>query len=314
MPNALVQLFLVSWTNIRTIPQRRGSSLAAMAGIAGVVAVMVAVLSIGEGFKQTLATTGDAQTAIVMRGGTDTEMNSAIGLDNTRIIADAPGVLRDADGPVASAEILVLVDLNKRSTGTKANAPLRGVGQGAYAVRPRVEIVAGRRFEPGRNEIIAGIGAVETYNGLEVGSGLRFGSSEWTVVGHFSAAGTLPESELWCDARVLGPAYMRGNVFQSVYARLESAAAFTPFKDALTSDPRLDVKVERETDYYAEQSRTLTTLVRVLGGFACSVCSWRCSWVPGRCSGPSIRCTPPWRRARVRSPHCAPSGFAARRW
>ena len=265
MPNALLQLFLVSWTSIRTIPRRRAASLTAMAGIAGVVAVMVAVLSIGEGFKQTLATTGDTQTAIVMRGGTDTEMNSAITLDHTRIIADAPGVLRDADGPVASAEIFVLIDLPKKSTGTAANVPLRGVEQPAFKVRPRVAIVAGRSFEPGRNELIAGIGAVETYDGLELGSTLRTGNSEWTLVGHFSAAGTLPESELWCDARVLGPAYMRGNVYQSVYARLESAEAFTAFKDALTADPRLNVMVERETDYYAEQSLTLTTLVRVLG-------------------------------------------------
>jgi putative ABC transport system permease protein len=265
MPNALLQLFLVSWTSIRTIPRRRAASLAAMAGIAGVVAVMVAVLSIGEGFKQTLATTGDTQTAIVMRGGTDTEMNSAITLDHTRIIADAPGVLRDEEGPIASAEIFVLIDLPKTSTGTAANVPLRGVEPAVFKVRPRVSIVAGRSFEPGRNELIAGIGAVETYDGLELGSTLRTGNSEWTVVGHFSAAGTVPESELWCDARVLGPAYMRGSVYQSVYARLESAGAFTTFKDALTTDPRLNVMVERETDYYAEQSLTLTTLVRVLG-------------------------------------------------
>jgi len=265
LPNALLQILLVTGTNLRTIPQRRGASLAAMVGVAGVVAVMVAVLSIGEGFERTLATTGDAETVIVMRGGTDTEMNSALSLEATRIIADAPGVLRTDGQPVASAEVFVIVGLPKKSTGTDANVPLRGVQIAAFDVRPRIEIVEGRRFEPGRNELIAGIGAAEAFAGLALGNTLRFGENDWTVVGVFSAGGSLPESELWCDAKVLGPAYKRGDVFQSVYARLESVDAFSAFKDALTADPRLDVQVEPERDYYAEQSRTVTTLVRVLG-------------------------------------------------
>jgi putative ABC transport system permease protein len=263
--NALLQVVLVVWVNLRTVPQRLGASLAAMVGVAGVVAVMVAVLSIGEGFRQTLATTGDDATVIVLRGGTDTEMNSVLPLDSTRIIADAPGVLRTGGTPVASSELFVIVDLAKKSTGTAANVPLRGVQETAFEVRPRVRMVDGRRFELGRNEVIAGIGAVEAFSGLDIGSELKFGNSIWTVVGHFSASGTLPESELWADAKVVGPAYMRGDIFQSVYARLESAAAFEPFKDALTSDPRLDVKVEREAEYYAGQSRYITLLVQTLG-------------------------------------------------
>ena len=263
--NALLQVVLVVWVNLRTVPQRLGASLAAMVGVAGVVAVMVAVLSIGEGFRQTLATTGDDATVIVLRGGTDTEMNSVLTLDSTRIIADAPGILRVDGAPVASSELFVIVDLAKKATGTDANVPLRGVQELAFEVRPRVRIVAGRRFEPGRNEVIVGIGAVEAFSGLDIGNELKFGNGIWTVVGHFSAAGTLPESELWADAKVVGPAYMRGEIFQSVYARLESAEAFQPFKDALTADPRLDVKVEREAEYYAGQSRYITVLVQTLG-------------------------------------------------
>jgi len=263
--NALLQVVLVVWVNLRTIPQRLGASLAAVVGVAGVVAVMVAVLSIGEGFRQTLATTGDGATVIVLRGGTDTEMNSVLSLDSTRIIADAPGILRSGGMPVASSELFVIVGLAKKSTGTDANVPLRGVQEMAFDVRPRVRIVEGRRFEPGRNEVIVGLGAVESFSGLDIGSELKFGNSIWTVVGHFSAGGTLPESELWADAKVVGPAYMRGEIFQAVYARLESAAAFQPFKDALTSDPRLDVKVEREAEYYAGQSRYITLLIQTLG-------------------------------------------------
>jgi putative ABC transport system permease protein len=265
MGNALLQILLVTAVNIRTVPQRLGASLSAMVGVAGVVAVLVAVLSIAEGFQRTLATTGDERSVIVMRGGTDTEMNSALSLEATRIIADAPGILRVGDKSAASAELFVIVDLAKKSTGTVANVPLRGVQEMAFAVRPQVHIVAGRAFEPGRNEIIVGIGAVEEFSGLEIGNQLLFGDSRWTVVGHFEAAGSLPESELWVDAKVLGPAYMRGQTFQSVYARLESPEAFATFKDALTADPRLDVKVEREPDYYAGQSRFITLLVRFVG-------------------------------------------------
>ena len=263
--NALLQIVLVAWVNLRTVPQRLGASLAAMVGVAGVVAVMVAVLSIGEGFRQTLANTGDDATVIVLRGGTDTEMNSILALDSTRIIADAPGVLRSDGVPVASAEMFVIVDLKKQSTGTDANVPLRGVQETAFDVRPGVRIVEGRRFESGRNEVIVGIGAAEAFSGVEIGNELKFGNSMWTVVGHFSAEGTLPESELWADVKVVGPAYMRGETFQSVYARLESAAAFQSFKDTLTSDPRLDVKVEHEAEYYAGQSRYITLLVQTLG-------------------------------------------------
>jgi putative ABC transport system permease protein len=267
MANPLMQIFIVTWTNLRTLHQRLGASLAAMAGVAGVVAVMVTVLSIAEGFRQTLANTGDDATVIVMRGGTDTEMNSALEIESAKIIADAPGILRRDGRPLASAEIYVLVDRPKKGTGGDANVPLRGVQEAAFEIRPKVRIVEGRRFEPGRNEIIAGIGAAGAFEGLEVGSRLRLGNEDWTVVGNFEAGGTLPESELWADVKVLGPTYMRFTTVQSVYARLESAEAYTAFKDALTSDPRLDVLVDRESDYYAGQSEMLTTMIRVLGMF-----------------------------------------------
>jgi putative ABC transport system permease protein len=265
MPNPLLQIVLVTWTNLRTLPQRLGTSISAMIGVAGVVAVMVTVLSIGEGFEKTLATTGDDASVIVMRGGTDTEMNSALSLESTKIIADAPGVLREDGKPMASAEVFVIVDRPKKRTGGDANVPFRGVQETAFRVRPRLKIVRGRRFEPGRNEIIAGIGAVEAFQGLEVGSTLRMGNENWTVVGTFEADGTLPESELWADSKVVGPAYMRGSWSQSVYVRLESPESFDAFKDTLTADPRLDIQVERESDYYAGQSVAITTLVRVLG-------------------------------------------------
>ncbi len=261
----LAQVFVVTWMNLKTVPSRWGSSSAAVVGVAGVVAVLVAVLSIAEGFRSTMESTGSPDTAVVLRGGSQSEMNSVLTREDTRVIENAPGILR-ADGErAASAELFVVVDLPKRSTGTQANVPLRGVGPAAFRVRDGVEIVEGRRFTPGRNEVIAGTAAAGQFQGLEVGNTLRWGDLEWTVVGLFESGGTVAESEIWCDAGVLQPAYRRGSTFQVVYARLTSPEAFETFESALTDDPRLDVSVQRETEYYAEQSRALTTFISVLG-------------------------------------------------
>ena len=261
----LSQVGVVIWLNLRTIGQRRGSSVATVVGVMGVVGVLVAVLSIGEGFRKTLVSAGSADTALVLRSGSDSEMMSGIGRDDTRIISEAPGVLRAAQGPVASSELYVVVDVPKRSTGTDANVPLRGVQPSAFLVRDEVKIVEGRSFEPGRNEVIVGRAANVEFAGLDLGSKLRWGSTEWTVVGIFEAGGALSESEVWCDVGVLQPAYRRGETFQAVYAKLESPDSFDQFKDALTADPRLDVKVVRETEYYEAQSRALHSIISGLG-------------------------------------------------
>jgi putative ABC transport system permease protein len=192
-------------------------------------------------------------------------MSSTLPQEAARIIANAPGLRQGPDGPLASAELFVIVDLPKRSTGTEANVPLRGVQPAAFAVREDLRIVEGRPFEPGRNEIIAGRAAAEEFEGIEVGRTLRWGKNEWTVVGVFAAARSLTESELWCDVHVLQPAYRREETFQSVYAKLESPGTFDEFKDALTADRRLQVKVMREDEYYAAQSTILYNLITGLG-------------------------------------------------
>jgi putative ABC transport system permease protein len=261
----LSQVGVVTWLNVRTISQRLGASAATVVGVMGVVGVLVAVLSIAEGFKRTLVSAGSPDTAIVLRSGSDSEMTSGLTRDVTRIISEAPGVARSAQGPMASSELYVVVDVPKRSTGTDANVPLRGVQPAAFQVRDEVKIVEGRNFQPGRNEVIAGKAAAAEFAGLQVGDKKRWSGNEWTVVGIFSADGALAESEIWCDAGVLQPAYRRGSTFQAVYAKLESPQAFDRFKDTLTTDPRLDVKVIRETEYYEAQSRALHGIITGLG-------------------------------------------------
>ncbi len=259
------QIVAVTLLNLRSLGQRYGSSAVAVFGFAGVVAVFVAVLSIAEGFRLVMESGGSDGNALVMRGGSDSEMSSGLDLESTRIVKEAPGVARDERGPVASAELFVIVDVTKRTTGTDANVPLRGVEQAGFAVRPHFEIIAGRRFVEGRNEVIVGRAAAGQFAGLDVGNRLRWGENTWEVVGVFADRGSVYESEIWADSRVLQPAYRRGNTFQSVHVKLESPETFATFKDALTSDPRLEVDVLREREYYVAQSRVLRQLIQILG-------------------------------------------------
>ena len=263
--NWLSQIVSVTKFGLLGIPQRRGSAGAAVFGIAGVVAVLVGVLSIAAGFRRAMMVSGAADAAIVLRSGADSEMVSGFNRAGTRIIADAPGVARTSEGPLASAELFVIINLPKRSTGSDVNVPLRGVEPAAFRVHGQVKMIEGRTFEPGKNEVIVGRGAAQEFAGLEVGRPLLVGRHVWPVVGVFSADGAAAESEIWADAPVLQAAYNRGDTFQSVYVRLDSPGAFTAFKDALTTDPRLNVQVMRLSEYYAGQSTAVTTLVTKLG-------------------------------------------------
>lgn len=262
---SLKQLVAITAVNLKTIPQRLGSSSVAVIGIAGVVIVFVAVLSIAEGFQKTMQGTGSPSKALIMRAGADTELSSILMRDTVDIVKQAPGIAPGSTGPMASAELFVIVDIPKKSTGTPANVPIRGVQPEAVATRDALHVVEGRMFEFGRNEVIVGRAAQGQFAGLEVGSQLAAGGNAWQIVGAFEADGSVAESEIWVDASVLQSAYRRGNSYQSVMARLESAEAFDAFKNALTTDPRLDVQVVRESEYFAEQSSMLTNLITTIG-------------------------------------------------
>jgi putative ABC transport system permease protein len=263
--NWFSQIASITKFGLLSLPQRRGAVAAAVIGIAGVVAVLVGVLSIASGFRQAMTVSGSPDGAIIMRSGADSEMVSGLGRNETRIIADTPGIARTAQGPLASAELFVIIDLPKRSTGTDANVPLRGVESAALQVRDNLKIIQGRMFEWGKDEVIVGRGAAQEFAGLEVGSKMKVGRYEWPVVGIFSANGGVAESEIWSDAKVLQDAYHRGDSFQSVSVRLNSPAAFQAFKDSLTSNPQLNVQVIRQSDYYVQQSEAITRLVTTLG-------------------------------------------------
>lgn len=261
----LIQIFEITALNLKSLPERLGTSAIIIVGIAGVVGVLTAMLAMGEGFRATLSGAGRDDVALVLREGATSELSSGLSREQTDVIRRGPGIVRGADGePVASAELLVIADLKKRGTGTDANAQIRGVEPAAFALRPEVQITQGRRFERGPRELIVGRGAASQFAGLDVGSKVAFRDSDWTIVGHFEAGGTAWESELWGDVETVQSAYRRTG-YQSLAAQLESPASLTTLTEALAADPRLNVKLQSQSSYYAEQSKQLATLINGIG-------------------------------------------------
>ena len=261
----LTQIAAVTLLNLRTLPQRIGSSAVAVVGIAGVVIVFVAVLSMAEGFFAAMAGAGSPERALVMRAGADDEMTSGLGGPETDVISQAPGIRREGQAVLASAELFVIIDVPKRSTMTAANVPMRGIQETTLQVRNEARLIEGRMLQFGTNEVIAGRAASRQFVGLSVGSQVKSGQVTWTVVGIFESGGTVSETELWADARALQGAYRRGNSYQSMLVRLDSPESYNGFKDWLTSNPQLRVSVRKEEEYYTAQALTLTNLIQTVG-------------------------------------------------
>ncbi len=261
----LNQIIAVTLLNLRNLPQRAGSSLVAIIGVAAVVLVFAAVLSMARGFERTMVSTGSEDTAIIIRSGSTSEMSSGLSNDQTLIIANAPGVLKDGDTPIISAELYVIADVKMKSNDVDANVPFRGVQESAFDVRKDVRIYDGRMFETGKNEILVGRGAQSEFQGLDVGSTIRFGQTEWAIVGAFEAGGGVAESELWTDVRVLQGAYRRGNSFQTVRVKLESPESLAILEANLKDDPRIDPDVMTEREFYSTQAQQLTQFIKLVG-------------------------------------------------
>lgn len=258
------QTLAVAGVGISSLPQRWGASAVIVIGIAGVVAVLVAMLAMGEGFANTLKLTGSDDTAIILRGGSQAETNSVITRDQIPLVSALAGIAKGADGkPLVSPELSQVVNLPTMSDGTDANAQLRGIGEQAWALRPHVKVVQGRKFGAGLRELIVGQGAARQFRGLQVGKQIELANQQWAIVGMF-AAGDSHDSELWSDVEVLGPTYQR-SAFQSVTVKLAGKDAFKQLKAALAADPRLKLDVQTTRDYYAKQSEGLTKLIKILG-------------------------------------------------
>lgn len=264
---------LISNYNLRSMLVRKGTAIMTSMGIAMVVAVFVMTLSIAQGFRSTLVASGSPDNVIVMRKGATSENVSSVAKPQLALIETFPQIARDASRlSLASPELVVIISLPRIADGQPANVPLRAVGPRAFEVRENLSIVEGRRFSPGTREINVGRLAVGRFAGLGLGSTVKFGSSTWNVVGIFEADDAAFESEVWGDVDLMLPAFQR-NEYQSITAKLTDASAFESLAAAIDSDPRLQLTVRRERDYYAEQSQTMTTVIRVFGTFVTLILS-----------------------------------------
>jgi putative ABC transport system permease protein len=262
----LGQALAITGINIRSIPERWTSSLVIVIGLAGVVAVFCALLAMAAGFTDTLKATGRDDAAIIMRGGSDAELNSGLDRAQTDIIEEAPGIAAGADGkPQASAEVMVIAELvRKDDKNSGANITVRGVEPTAFALRPKLKIVAGRNFTPGLRELIVGSGVLRQFQGADIGKVLRMRGSDWTVVGEF-ASGDAHDSELWTDINVARSTFLRSGS-SSILAALDGAGGFEKLKSSLTADPRVNVDVVRERDYFSGQTKQFRQTIGLLAG------------------------------------------------
>jgi ABC-type antimicrobial peptide transport system permease subunit len=251
--------------SVRNVGARKLTTLLTAGGMALVVFVFTAMQMLAAGLQKTLVETGSPDNILVIRKGSETEVQSAVSRERAAIIETQPGLARRGDGaPLVSKETVVLINLVKRGSDKPSNVVIRGVGDLGLVIRPQVRMVAGRLFAPGTSEIIAGGAVARQFNGAGIGETLRFGQRDWTVVGIFDGGGSAFDSEIWGDAEQLMQAFRR-TAYSSVIAKLAGTDALGPITDALENDPRLTLEVKPETVFYAEQSRALSTFLSIFG-------------------------------------------------
>ena len=266
MASTLSQVAAVTSMNMRSLPQRKWTSFATVVAVGLVTGVLLAFLAMANGFRSTVQGTGAPDVAVILRAGSGNELNSNVTREQAQLIEEAPGIARGADGkPLVSAELYVVVDGYKKTTHTKANLPLRGLGARAAQVRRGVAITHGRMFRPGTNELVVGRAVSKQFEGFELGRKIKLGTQVWNVVGEFEAGGSVFESEIWADVAVLEGLYQRGSTVQTVRVRLKDPASLIQLKNYSAADPRLKLDVRAENEYYAEQSKQLGDLILYLG-------------------------------------------------
>lgn len=261
----LSQLVAISLMNLKNIPARLGPSMVIVVGIGGVVTVLIAMMAMAEGFKATMQGPGHDDRVIILRSGSNSEINGTITFDQANIISTKPGILKIDSDPMIAGESYVSVNLQKRANNKPSYVSFRGIGERSFKVRPEVSIVSGRNVEFGKFEVIVGEGVAKQFQGLELGNTVNLRNAEWKVVGIFDADDSIFESEIWADAHVLNSVFGRGSVYSSMAAQLSSTEEFEQLKNALEADPRLNIKIQREAEFYAAQSEATNQMIKGVG-------------------------------------------------
>lgn len=257
MGTILSQTIAVIIMNIRSLPRRIWMSAAMVLASAVVVAILLAFLAMAKGFETTLESAGSDDLAIFLRDGSSAELNSVISKEQVSLIETAPGIVKDSEGSLLSAELYVIVDGIKKSSQTEANIPLRGIDQRGITMRKGFQLTKGRMFATGTNEIIVGNGIIREFDGFDLGQEIHFGKNTWTIVGIFSTGGNVFESELWADVKVIQNFYRRGSSVQTIRARIESIDSIESIKAFIKNEARLNLEVQTESDYFSTQSKSL---------------------------------------------------------
>ena len=265
MTSILRQIAAVARINILSLPQRLWTSLSVVVAIGVVVFVLLGALALNHGFARTLNGSGSPSVALVLKEGAGAEVNSVLTREQQQLIEQAPGIARENGKPLVSEELVVIVDGIKKSTGTKANLPLRGSQRDALKVRQDMRLTAGRMFSPGSNEIVIGESVLKNFDGFQLGHEKRLGKNVWKVVGVFSANGSVFESELWADVATTQSLFNRGSTVQSIRARLDGPDGLARLKAYNQADVRLKTDIRTEQDFYAAQSKRTSSLIMFIG-------------------------------------------------
>lgn len=253
------QINEITLMNLRNLPSRFGLSSVIVVGIAGVVAVLVGLLSMAAGFSDALESSGRADRAIVMRDATNSELNSNMPTDARRVVGSMEGVEK------SSGELYLVTAIDKKATNTTANVVIRGVEQDAFTIRPEVKIVAGRNFETGKSEIIAGIKAVDQFANLEVGDEVIIRNQPWTVVGNFESDGSAYEGEVWADFVTMQSAFRFGPGLSTVRLQVTAPEDVDRLNQQLQDDPRFQLSVISEKEHYATQAEDRAEIINSFG-------------------------------------------------
>jgi putative ABC transport system permease protein len=259
----LRQIFIVSALNFKSLKSRFWQSMVIVVGLAATVGVMLSMLSMSAGMRQAYLNAGDPNRAIVVSKGADQEGQSAITRAMAPLIAVAPGIAKDKDGkPLADRNLNMGVPV-LRKDGSKGYTTMRGLAEKGPGVRPELRIVAGRMFQPGKREMIVGVGAQAMFQHMQVGDKVILPDGEWPIVGVF-ATGDLLEGQLVGDTETLLTATHKAN-YNTVLVRLASPDSLDAFKKALTTNPALSVDVIRHSDWYKRIASQSTFGLALLG-------------------------------------------------
>lgn len=266
MGSLIEQIKTVVQMNVLSIAQRGLTTLVTLFSVAVVVSVLLAFMAVSNGFNTTVENSGSDALGIALRGGSAAELNSSLGSDDVKFLEDAPGIKRDENGPIVSAELYVIVSGIKKSSQSPANLSLRGVAQSGISLRPNVVLTEGRMFKPGLGEVVVGQAIARDFEGFELGNSIKLGKAEWKVVGIFTANGSVHESELWADVKTVQSQFNRGNSYQVMRFALEEPGNLSEVEAFAKTNPSLSLDLTTEREYFASQAQGLKVFI-ILGWF-----------------------------------------------